>query len=184
MKNDKTEIAVLGAGCFWCAEAVYKKLEGVISAEPGYTGGTKENPTYEEVCAGNTGHAEAVKITFDPNAISYDEILKIFWEIHDPTSLNKQGADEGEQYRSVIFYADEKQKETALRQIRELEEKKIFEKPIVTAVEPLEVFYPAENYHKSYYENHKEQPYCAFVIAPKLRKFESRFSDLIKKRNA
>jgi peptide-methionine (S)-S-oxide reductase len=180
--SEKTEIAVLGAGCFWCTEAIYKRLNGVLDVEPGYAGGHKENPTYEEVCTGTTGHAEVARIKFNPEKIGFDEILKVFWSIHDPTSLNKQGNDEGEQYRSVIFYVNKTQREIALRQIAELEQKKVYKKKIVTAVESLRNFYPAEDYHKAYFETHKEQPYCAFVIAPKVKKFENKFSELIKKR--
>ncbi len=175
----KIETAILGAGCFWCTEAIYKRLKGVISVEPGYAGGHKENPTYEEVCTGKTGHAEVALIKFDAEEISFDEILKVFWEIHDPTSLNRQGNDVGEQYRSVIFYTNEKQKEIALSQIEKLTKEKIYEKPIVTAVEPLEKFYPAEDYHKAYYERNKDKPYCAYVITPKVKKFEAKFNDFV-----
>ncbi len=150
--------------------------------EPGYAGGSKENPTYEDVCSGSTGHAEVAKITYNPALIQFGEILKVFWEIHDPTSLNKQGNDIGEQYRSVIFYLNEQQKKTALEQMEELERKKFFDKPIVTSVELLKNYYPAENYHKNYFEFHKDEPYCAFVISPKVKKFENKFSHLVKAR--
>lgn len=179
MKKEN-EIAVFGAGCFWCTEAIYKRLEGVISVEPGYAGGSVENPTYEIVCSGKSGHAEVAKIIFNSEVIAYEELLDVFFSVHDPTSLNRQGDDIGEQYRSVIFYSDSEQKEKALKKIRELEEKKIFPKPIVTSVEPLKNYYPAEDYHKQYYESHKNQPYCAFVISPKIEKFEKQFADKIK----
>ncbi len=179
MKNMET--AVLGAGCFWCVEAIYQKLKGVISVEPGYAGGKVPNPTYEAVCTGKTGHAEVAKIVFDSTKISFGDILNVFFEIHDPTTLNKQGNDIGEQYRSVIFYADEKQKKIAEETIARLEKEKIYDAPIVTEVAPLTTFYPAENYHKNYYENNKDKPYCQFVITPKVKKFEKKFSGKVMK---
>ncbi len=179
MKNRET--AVLGAGCFWCVEAIFQKLKGVISVEPGYTGGTVANPTYEEVCSGKTGHAEVAKIVFDSTKISYGEILDVFFEIHDPTTLNRQGNDIGEQYRSVIFYADEQQRKIAEETVKRLEAEKVYDSPIVTEIVPLETFYPAENYHKNYYENNKDKPYCRFVISPKVKKFEKKFSGKLKK---
>jgi len=164
------EQATFGAGCFWCVEAVFERLDGVVSVVSGYAGGTKSNPTYEEVCTGNTGHAEVAQITFDPAKISYERLLRVFWESHDPTTLNRQGADAGTQYRSVVFYHDERQKLAAERS--KAEAQKEFEDPIVTAIEPLRQFYAAENYHQDYYNNHQNAPYCIFVIKPKLKKLK------------
>jgi len=174
MKNRET--AVLGAGCFWCVEAIFQKLKGVISVEPGYTGGTVANPTYEDVCSGRTGHAEVAKIVFDSTKISYGEILDVFFEIHDPTTLNRQGNDIGEQYRSAIFFTDENQRKIAEETVKRLEAEKVYDKPIVTEIVQLKTFYPAENYHKNYYEKNKDKPYCQFVISPKVKKFEKKFS--------
>ena len=165
-----TEVATLGGGCFWCTEAVFSQLKGVEKIEPGYSGGEHENPTYEEVSAGTTGHAEVAQITFDPNVISFKEILQIFFSTHDPTTLNRQGPDIGSQYRSVIFYHNNQQKEISEQVIKELSEEKIFDVPIVTQVVPLENFYKAEDYHKEYFKRHPEQPYCRVVIAPKVAK--------------
>jgi peptide-methionine (S)-S-oxide reductase len=169
-ENKATETAVLGGGCFWCVEAVYERLSGVISVESGYAGGTTENPTYEEVCTGTTGHAEVVRITFDPSVISYDSLLSMFWDAHDPTTLNRQGADAGTQYRSVIFYQTEAQKNAAERSRSQIQ--KSFAKPVVTAIEPLRRFYKAEEYHQDYFRNHPNAPYCSFVIRPKLDKLK------------
>ena len=165
-----TEVATLGGGCFWCTEAVFSQLKGVEKIEPGYSGGELENPTYEEVSAGTTGHAEVAQITFDPNVISFKEVLQIFFSTHDPTTLNRQGPDIGSQYRSVIFYHNNQQKEMAEQVIKELSEEKIFDAPIVTQVVPLETVYKAEDYHKEYFKRHPEQPYCRVVIAPKVAK--------------
>jgi peptide-methionine (S)-S-oxide reductase len=162
------EKATFGAGCFWCVEAVFERLDGVQSVVAGYAGGTMANPTYEDVCTGTTGHAEAAQITYDPSKISYERLLEVFWEAHDPTTLNRQGADVGMQYRSVIFYHDEKQKAAAEKSKGEAQ--KDFNSPIVTEIQPLKVFYPAENYHQDYYRNHQNAPYCIFVIKPKLKK--------------
>ena len=164
------EVATFGGGCFWCTEAVFSQLKGVEKIEPGYSGGEHENPTYEEVSAGTTGHAEVAQITFDPNVISFKEILQIFFSTHDPTTLNRQGPDIGSQYRSVIFYHNNQQKEISEQVIKELSEEKIFDVPIVTQVVPLENFYKAEDYHKEYFKRHPEQPYCRVVIAPKVAK--------------
>jgi peptide-methionine (S)-S-oxide reductase len=164
------EKATFGAGCFWCVEAIFQRLDGVQSVVPGYAGGTKANPTYEEVCTGMTGHAEAAQITFDPAKISYGKLLQVFWEAHDPTTLNRQGADVGTQYRSVIFYHDEKQKAAA--EESKTEAQKEFSSPIVTEIESLKAFYPAEHYHQDYYRNHQNAPYCVFVIKPKLKKLK------------
>jgi peptide-methionine (S)-S-oxide reductase len=164
------EKATFGAGCFWCVEAVFERMDGVQSVVAGYAGGTKANPTYEDVCTGATGHAEAAQITYDPAKISYDRLLEVFWEAHDPTTLNRQGADVGTQYRSVIFYHDEKQKAAAEKS--KTAAQKDFDSPIVTQIEPLKEFYPAENYHQDYYKNHQNAPYCVIVIKPKLKKLK------------
>lgn len=175
-----TQIAVFGGGCFWCTEAVFKMLRGISAVMPGYTGGTKENPTYEDVRKGDTGHAEAVSIEFDPHEISYRDLLTVFFATHDPTSLNRQGNDVGTQYRSSIFYNDVAQKNEAQEFIRELNESSDDGKPIVTTLEPLERFYEAENYHKEYYARNSEQSYCQVIIVPKLQKVQERFSQLVK----
>jgi peptide-methionine (S)-S-oxide reductase len=175
-----SEIATLGGGCFWCLEAVYRETEGVEKVVSGYMGGSTPNPTYKEVCSGSTGHVEVVQLTFDPNMISYREILEIFFAIHDPTTLNRQGNDIGTQYCSVIFYHSPEQKAAAEDVIRELVAEKVFEDPIVTAVEPAPEFYPAEAYHQEYFENHPFQPYCAFVVAPKVQKFRKKFAGRVK----
>ncbi len=170
------QTAVLGGGCFWCLEAVFDRVAGVHAIESGYMGGRRENPTYEQVCSGGTGHVEVVRITFDPALISYRDLLDIFFAIHDPTTLNRQGNDVGAQYRSVIFYLDDEQRRQAEQAIRELNEAHAFPDPIVTAVEPAKPFYPAENYHQNYYAQHSSAPYCRYVIAPKLKKFEQKFA--------
>lgn len=162
------ESATLGAGCFWCVEAVFERIPGVQSVVAGYAGGTKENPTYEEVCTGTTGHAEVARISYDPSKISFRQILDVFWKAHDPTTLNRQGADVGTQYRSVIFCEGEEQKKIAEESKREAQ--KEFSDPIVTAIEPLKKFFPAENYHQDYYKHNPNAPYCTFVIRPKLKK--------------
>ena len=164
------EKATLGAGCFWCVEAVFDRLDGVQSVVAGYAGGTKPNPTYQEVCTGRTGHAEVAQITFDPKKISYEHLLEVFWHAHDPTTMNQQGADVGTQYRSVIFYHDEKQKAAAERSKKEAS--KEFSDPVVTDIQPLTHFYEAENYHQDYFKNNPNAPYCRFVIKPKLEKLE------------
>jgi len=167
---EKFEKATLAAGCFWCVEAVFQRTKGVKSVIPGYTGGTKPNPTYQEVCIENTGHAEATQIIFDPKIISYEKLLDVFWHAHDPTTLNRQGPDTGEQYRSAIFYHDEKQKKIAEKS--KAKEQKEFDKPIVTEIKPLKKFYEAEDYHKNYYNRNKFAPYCMLVIRPKLKKLK------------
>lgn len=179
-EQNKLETATLASGCFWCTEAVFQKVKGVVSVESGYTGGTVVNPTYEDVCSGATGHAEAVQIKYNPDEISFYKLLEIFFKTHDPTTLNRQGADVGTQYRSAIFYHNAQQKEAALKVIKNLTDEKVFDKPIVTQVEKFEKFYVAENYHQDYYENNKYQPYCSFVITPKLEKFKKAFKDLLK----
>ncbi len=164
------EKATLGAGCFWCVEAVFERIPGVQSVVAGYAGGSKQNPTYEEVCTGTTGHAEVAQIAFDPSVVSFDKILEIYWKAHDPTTLNRQGADVGTQYRSVIFYEGEQQKAAAEQSKKEAQ--KLFQDPIVTEIQPLTVFYKAENYHQDYYKNNPHAPYCTFVIKPKLKKLK------------
>ena len=166
-----TETATLGGGCFWCLEAVFDELEGVLHVESGYSGGTVANPTYRQVCTGTTNHAEVVQITFDPAIISFQEILGVFFDVHDPTTLNRQGAYVGTQYRSAIFYHNDRQKAVASSTIAELETKGVWRNPIVTQVAPLTAFYEAETYHQEYYQNNARQPYCRAVIAPKLTKF-------------
>lgn len=176
----RMEVATLGGGCFWCTEAVFSQLKGVEKVEPGYSGGKLENPTYEQVSTGTTGHAEAVQITFDPNVISYKEILEIFFSTHDPTTLNRQGPDVGTQYRSVIFYRNDEQKAIAEQVIKEITEEKIFDAPIVTPLEPFRVFYEAEDYHRNYFKRHPEQPYCSLVIAPKFAKLRELYLSKLK----
>jgi peptide-methionine (S)-S-oxide reductase len=171
-----TEVATLGGGCFWCLEAVYERSNGIKSVVSGYAGGTKPNPTYTEVCTGTTGHAEVVQVEFDPEVVSYEEVLELFWKAHDPTTLNRQGADVGSQYRSIILYHDEKQRETAERSREQAG--KYFHDPIVTEIEPLSTFYRAEDYHQDYYEKNPNAGYCAFVIRPKLQKLELQLEPL------
>lgn len=176
------ETITLGGGCYWCVEAVYENLTGVKSVVSGFSGGKVANPTYEEVCTGTTGHAEVVQITYDKNVTDINEIFKVFFTVHDPTTLNRQGADVGTQYRSVIFYKNEEQKKAAQSIITELNKAKVYNNPIVTKVEPFKVFYKAEDYHQNYYANNKNQPYCKMVIQPKIEKFEKVFKDKLKKK--
>lgn len=176
----KMEQATLGGGCFWCLEAVFEQLHGVQSVVSGYAGGRVANPTYEQVCGGGTGHAEVVQITFDPAVISYQDILDIFFATHDPTTLNRQGADVGTQYRSVIFYHSPEQKEIAERRIAELNAEGIWSRPIVTQVVPFEAFYPAEAYHQEYYRSNPNQGYCLAVVSPKVAKFRKQFAAKLK----
>ena len=173
-------IATFGNGCFWCTEAIFQQLKGVSSVLPGYTGGKVKNPTYKEVCTGTTGHAEAIQIVYDPSTISYRELLDVFFYTHDPTTLNRQGNDIGTQYRSAIFYHDADQKQEAEKIISELTAEEVYEDPIVTEVTPYEVFYVAEDYHKNYYNNNKNQGYCRAVINPKLDKFVRKYGNKIK----
>lgn len=175
------EKATFGSGCFWCTEAVFQRLEGVMSVESGYSGGKVPNPTYEQVCTGTTGHAEVTQITYDPKTISYDDLLQVFWKTHDPTTLNRQGNDTGTQYRSVIFYHSGKQKELAEKYKKELDASGAWKSPIVTEISPFTTFYKAESYHQNYYNDNKSQPYCMFVIGPKLEKFEKVFKNKMKK---
>jgi peptide-methionine (S)-S-oxide reductase len=180
MDDNKLEKATLGNGCFWCTEAIFENLKGVESAVSGYSGGQTKNPTYKEVCSGETGHAEVIQVTFDPSVISYSELLEVFWKVHDPTTLNRQGNDVGTQYRSVIFYHNEEQKKIAENYKSKLEESKVFSDPIVTEITKFDKFYIAENYHQDYYEQNKREPYCNFVITPKLEKFKEVFKDKLK----
>ena len=173
--------ATLGGGCFWCLEAYFEELAGVQRVESGYAGGEVADPTYKQVCSGDTGHAEVVQVTYDPRRIGYEEILTVFFGTHDPTTPNRQGADVGTQYRSIILYADEEQRRAAEALIRELEREKVFPRPIVTELAPLEAFYPAEEHHQEYFARNPGQPYCQFVIAPKLEKFRERFRDKLKR---
>jgi peptide-methionine (S)-S-oxide reductase len=177
----KYETITLGAGCFWCVEAIYSRVNGVISATSGYAGGHVENPSYKEVCTGETGHAEVVQVVYDPKVIPLAKILEIYFKTHDPTSLNRQGADIGTQYRSVIFYQTEEQHKVA-KEVKEMLDKSgIWSDPIVTSIEPFKNFYKAENYHQDYFDNNKKQPYCQMVITPKVEKFEKLFKEYMKK---
>ncbi len=180
--SNNLEIATLGTGCFWCTEAIFQNLNGVISAVSGYSGGHVENPTYEEVCGKKTGHAECVQITFDPQVISYEELLEVFWKVHDPTTPNQQGNDIGPQYRSAIFYHDELQKGIAEQSLKETDQSGLWPNPIVTEINPFEVFYQAEDYHQKYFDRvGTRNPYCTFVVAPKVNKFKKEFSGKLKK---
>ena len=178
--SGQKETATFGNGCFWCTEAIFKSLKGVETVESGYAGGKVKNPTYREVCSGETGHAEVIQITFDPAVITFRELLEVFWETHDPTTLNRQGADVGTQYRSAIFYHSPKQKETADKYKAELNKENVFDKPVVTEITPFDKFYKAENYHQDYYNNNSTQGYCQMVIVPKLEKFRKVFKDKLK----
>jgi peptide-methionine (S)-S-oxide reductase len=177
----RLDTATFGNGCFWCTEAVFESINGVESAVSGYTGGITENPDYKQVCTGQTGHAEAVRILFDPALVSFEELLEAFWASHDPTTLNRQGNDVGTQYRSVIFYHNEEQKNIAEMLKKELNDKKVFPDPIVTEIGPARKFYEAENYHQQYFERNGSEPYCTFVIQPKLDKFRKVFKEKLKK---
>jgi peptide-methionine (S)-S-oxide reductase len=174
------ETAVFGGGCFWCLEAVFQRLPGVRSVESGYTGGRVENPTYKQVCTGTTGHAEVVRVTFDPNQVSYRQLLEVFFATHDPTTLDRQGNDVGTQYRSVVFYNSDEQRREAEQVIAELTAARQFSAPIVTAVEPAAAFFLAEDYHQNYFNENSQQPYCRFIIAPKLEKFHKAFAEKLK----
>lgn len=180
MTMENEQVAILGGGCFWCLEAVFDRLRGVKSVESGYTGGQIDNPTYRQVCDGDSGHVEVIRVTFDPAEITFKDLLEVFFEIHDPTTLNQQGNDVGEQYRSVIFYTSEEQKAQAEEVIRELNTARKYPQPIVTAVEPAQKFYMAEAYHQEYYENNRMQPYCMFVVSPKVKKFEKVFGEKVR----
>jgi peptide-methionine (S)-S-oxide reductase len=175
------EVATLGGGCFWCTEAVFDDLDGVERVESGYSGGAIPNPTYQQVCTGTTGHAEVIQVEFDPRVVSFKEILEVFFTVHDPTTLNRQGADVGTQYRSVIFYHDEEQKRVAEEVIRELDEARVWNTAVVTELAPFETFYRAEDYHQEYFRLNGEQPYCRMVVAPKVAKFRQHYSEKLKK---
>lgn len=177
----KTDTVTFGNGCFWCTEAIFQQVDGVISVESGYSGGHVENPTYKEVCTGTTGHAECLNIIYDPSKVTYDELLEIFWQTHDPTTLDRQGNDVGPQYRSVIFYHNEEQKEVAEKYKAALDKSGAFSSPIVTTFEPFTKFYKAENYHQNYYNENGSQPYCQFVVRPKVEKFKKVFKDKLKR---
>ena len=174
------ELATLGGGCFWCLEAVFEQARGVLQVVSGYTAGATPNPTYEQICTGNSGHAEVVQISFDPQVISYRTLLEIFFTIHDPTTLNRQGNDRGTQYRSIILYHDENQKAVAQEVVREIDNAKIWDAPLVTQLQALTHFYLGETYHQAYYRGHEEQPYCQFVVAPKVVKFREKIRALLK----
>lgn len=180
MNTLNLDTAVLGAGCFWCVEAVFQQLNGVVSVTSGFSGGHSENPSYKDVCTGTTGHAEVAQIIYDTTKVSFDELLAVFWQTHDPTTLNKQGEDEGTQYRSAIFYHNQKQKETAEKYKKELDASGAWDKPIVTEIAPFTKFYKAEDYHQNYYNQNGDQPYCTYVIRPKVEKFKKVFNDKLK----
>ena len=182
--NTKLQTATLAGGCFWCLEAVYDELKGVESVESGYAGGHVQNPSYRAVCTGTTGHAEAVQIVFDPQVISYEDLLRVFFSIHDPTTLNRQGADVGTQYRSAIFYHDEAQKIAAEKIIKEITAAGLWGKPIVTEIAPMTDFYRAEDYHQEYFAHNPYQPYCMAIISPKVSKFRKHFTEMLKKQPA
>lgn len=177
-----TQIATLANGCFWCSEAIFKRLKGVKSVLPGYSGGIVEDPTYEQVCTGKTGHAESIQIEFDPTVIPYEKILDVFWHTHDPTTLNRQGNDVGTQYRSAIFYHDQGQKEIAQKSKGGLEKAGVYKNPTVTEITPFKNFYVAEDYHKNYYENHQDAAYCSVVINPKVRKLIQKYGNDLENR--
>ena len=179
-KDTSLEVATIAGGCFWCIEAIFLEVEGVEHVIPGYTGGTTVNPTYQEVCTDNTGHAEAVQVLFNPARISYREILEIFFSAHDPTTLNQQGADRGTQYRSAVFYHDEQQRIIVGKLIKDLNESRLWQKPIVTQIVPFNKFYPAEDYHHKYFSRHPEQAYCRVVISPKVNNFRKQWVDRLK----
>ncbi len=179
----KTDTATFATGCFWCTEAVFQELKGVLKATSGYSGGTVANPSYEAVCTGETGHAECLQIVYDPKVITFDELLEVFWEAHDPTTLNRQGNDVGTQYRSAIFYHNAEQKQKAEHYKAELTKSGAYSNPVVTEITPFTKFYPAENYHQDYFRLHGSQPYCSMVIRPKVEKFEKVFKDKLKPKN-
>lgn len=183
MADATTDVATLGGGCFWCTEAAFEDLRGVEMVEPGYAGGSLPNPTYEQVCTGETGHAEVVRVTFDPHVISYRALLEVFFVVHDPTTRNMQGADVGSQYRSVIFYRNEEQKSVAEEVMREIEASGVWGMPLVTEIVALERFYRAEGYHRRYFRNHAESAYCRAVIAPKVAKLRRRYASMMKATN-
>lgn len=180
-QTDGLETATLGGGCFWCVEPIFDSLRGVVSVTPGYAGGHVANPSYQQVCTGRTGHAEVAQIVFDPQQLSYSDLLHVFFATHNPTTLNQQGADVGEQYRSVILPHDDEQRRVAQEVIREITDEQLYDRPIVTTIEPYTVFYPAEDYHQNYFRNHPEAPYCMMVIAPKVAKFRKKYAERLVK---
>lgn len=180
-QTDGLETATLGGGCFWCVEPIFDSLRGVVSVTPGYAGGHVANPSYQQVCTGRTGHAEVAQIVFDPQQLSYSDLLHVFFSTHNPTTLNQQGADVGEQYRSVILPHDDEQRRVAQEVIREITDEQLYDRPIVTTIEPYTVFYPAEDYHRNYFRNHPEAPYCMMVIAPKVAKFRKKYAERLVK---
>lgn len=179
--SNNLDTATFGAGCFWCVEAIFQQLEGVIKVISGYSGGTVKNPSYKEVCAGYTGHAEVCQIFYDPLKITFDELLEVFWKTHDPTTLNRQGNDVGTQYRSIVLFHNQNQKEKAEFYKKEIDNSGIWDKPVVTEIKPFETFYPAEKYHQNYYNLNKNEPYCSMAITPKVEKFHKIFQDKLKK---
>jgi peptide-methionine (S)-S-oxide reductase len=179
-KSNNIEEIILANGCFWCTEAVFKRVRGILSVEPGYSGGFVKDPSYDQVCTGETGHAEAIQIRYDSQIISLEKLLEIFWYTHDPTTLNRQGNDIGTQYRSAIFYQTAKQKDIATSVKENIEKMKVYSNPVVTEITPFKNFYPAEKYHKDYYDNNKDVPYCSYVIDPKVQKLLSKFEDNVK----
>lgn len=181
-EEGRVELATLAGGCFWCLDGAYRDLRGVVDVESGYAGGHTVDPTYEQVCTGTTGHAEVVRITYDPNVITYRDLLEVFFSIHDPTTLNRQGADVGTQYRSAIFYHDETQRDVAEVMVAELEANRVFDDPVVTEVSPLAAYYSGEGYHQDYYRQNPGQGYCQVVVAPKLAKFRARYASMLKDR--
>jgi peptide-methionine (S)-S-oxide reductase len=181
MSTTNLDTATLGTGCFWCTEAIFQQLNGVVKVTSGYSGGQVDDPTYKQICTGTTGHAECLKIVYDTDIVSFDALLEVFWQVHDPTTLNRQGADVGTQYRSVVFYHNDEQRETAQKYMNELNKSGAFGNPIVTTLEPLTRFYPAEDYHQNYFNGNKNSnPYCSIVIKPKLEKFQKVFKDKLK----
>lgn len=180
MGNAETRLATFGGGCFWCTDAIFRRLAGVESVVSGYSGGHVDNPTYEQVCTGSTGHAEVIQIAYDPAVISYDELLEVFWKTHDPTTRNRQGNDVGPQYRSVIFYHDDEQKKVAEAYRKRLDEEHIWVRPIVTEIAPFTKFWSAEQYHQDYYDTNRGKGYCSMVITPKIEKFKKIFKDRLK----
>lgn len=180
-QSNNKEVAILGAGCFWCVEAVFQELNGVESVESGYTGGAVEDPTYKQICTGNTGHAEVAYITYNPEVLTFKEVLEVFWKTHDPTTMNRQGADVGTQYRSAVFYLSESQKEVAEHYKQRLNESGAYAAPIITEITKAGKYYPAENYHQDYFLQNPDQGYCRYVIQPKLEKFRAAFADKLKK---
>jgi peptide-methionine (S)-S-oxide reductase len=180
MAENRLETATLAAGCFWCVEAVFDDLKGVEDVVSGYSGGHTENPTYREVCNGDTGHAEVAEIKFDPSVISFKDVLRVFFSVHDPTTMNRQGNDIGTQYRSAIFYHNDEQKRDAEQVIKEITDEGVYDDPIVTEVTPFETFWPAEDYHQEYFANNPNVPYCAAVVSPKVKKFRQKFADRLK----